>query len=144
MLKVYCDTGAFRVELTALEREGKVRIFQFKYENKNKRIRHKAAPSRPNWEELNYTWNELDSLTWDDLGKTSDKRQAIEALLGPNNIRDAKHLDSAYMEGCRVFLTSDKGDIVSRRGELVSLLGIEVFHFREDWNEFLALVAEGG
>lgn len=141
MLKVYCDTGAFRVELTALEREGKIRIFQFKYENKNKRIRHMAAPSRPSWKEINYTWSEL-SLTWDVLGKTSHKRQAIEALLGPNSIRDAKHLDSAYMEGCRAFLTSDKRDIVSRRSELVSLLGIEVFHFREDWNAFLALVAE--
>lgn len=143
MLKVYCDTGAFRFELIALEREGKIRIFQFKYENKNKRIRHMAAPSRPSWKEINYAWSEL-SLTWDALGKTSHKRQAIEALLGPNSIRDAEHLDSAYIEGCRAFLTSDKRDIVSRRGELVSLLGIEVFHFREDWNEFLALVAEAG
>jgi hypothetical protein len=102
-----------------------------------------AAPSRPNWKEINYTWSEL-SLTWDALGNTSHKRQAIEALLGPNSTRDAKHLDSAYIEGCRAFLTSDKRDIVLRRGELVSLLGVEVFHFREDWNEFLALVAETG
>ena len=143
MLKVYCDTGAFRHELTALEQEGKIRISQFKYENKNKRIRHMAAPSRPSWKEINYSWSEL-NMTWDVLGKTSHKRQAIQALLGPNSIRDAKHLDSAYMEGCTVFLTSDIKDIVSRRGELMSLLDIKVFHFRKDWNEFLALVAEGG
>ena len=144
MLKVYCDTGAYREELKLLEGDGKIQVFQFKYENKNKHIRKMAAPSSPTWHELNYPWNQLDGLTWNDLGKTSDKRQAIEALLGPSSIRDAKHLDSAYMEGCTVFLTSDKGDIVSRQGELVSLLGIKAFHFREDWNKFLALVAEGG
>lgn len=72
MLKVYCDTGAYRVELTTLEREGKIRIFQFKYENKNKHIRHKAVPSNPTWDELNYTWSELDDLTWNDLGRKSD------------------------------------------------------------------------
>lgn len=143
MLKVYCDTGAYRAELASLEREGRLRVFQFKYENKNKNIRHKAAPSRPSWKEL-YTWKELDGLTWDDLGKTSEKRKTIESLLGPNCIRDVKHLDSAYMEGCEVFLTSDKGDIASRRHELASLLGITVLHFREDWNEFLSLVATYG
>jgi hypothetical protein len=143
MLKVYCDTGAFRDELRDLEREGKVRIFQFKYENKNKHVRHMAAPSRPSWKEINYTWSEL-TLTWDALGKTSHKRQEIETLLGPNSIRDAKHLDSAYMEGCRAFLTSDKRDIVSRRDELRSLLGIEVFHFHVGWEAFLAFVAEAG
>lgn len=144
MLKVYCDTRAYRVELTTLELEGKVRLFQFKYENKNKHIRHQAVPSNPTWDELNYTWSELDDPTWNDLGRKSDKRQAIEALLGPNSIRDAKHLDSAYMEGCRVFLTSDKRDIVSHRSELASLLGIEVFHFHEDWPAFLELVTEVG
>lgn len=142
MLKVYCDTGAYRPELTSLEQQGKVRVFQFKYENKNRHIRHRAAPSRPTYKELNYTYKELGGLTYNDLGKTSDKRKAIEAAFGANNIRDAKHLDSAHMEGCTVFLTSDKGDIVSRRGELASRLGLRVLHFHEDWNEFLALVAE--
>ena len=143
MLKVYCDTGAYCDKLKRLERDGKVQVFQFKYENKNKHIRHMAAPSRPSWKEIKYTWSEL-TMTWEALGKTSQKRQAIEALLGPNCIRDAKHLDSAYMEGCRAFLTSDKRDIVSRRGALRSLLGIEVFHFRDGWKEFLAFVAEAG
>lgn len=143
MLKVYCDTGAHCDELKLLERDGKVQVFQFKYENKNKHIRHMAAPSRPSWKEINYNWSEL-TMTWEALGKTSQKRQAIEVLLGPNCIRDAKHLDSSYMEGCRAFLTSDKRDIISRRGELVSLLGIEAFHFQDGWNAFLAFVEEAG
>ena len=144
MMKVYCDTGAYRTELKSLELEGKIRVFQFKYENKNKHISHMASPSAPSWEEVNYMWKDFDSLTWDDLGKTSNKWEEIEALLGPNSIRDAKHLDSAYMEGCRVFLTSDKDDIVSRRSEIAPLLGITVLHFREDWSEFLSLIAACG
>ncbi len=139
MFKVYCDTGAYRAELALLEAKGRIRLFQFKYENKNKRIKHKAAPSSPSWKELNYPWKELDD-PWDDLGKTSDKRQAIQNLLGPNSLRDAKHLDSAYREGCHAFLTSDKHDISSRRGEISQLLGLRVFHFLDDWNEFLELV----
>lgn len=68
MLKVYCDTGAYRDDLKSLERDGKVQVFQFKYENKNKHIRHMAAPSCPSWKEINYPWSEL-SLTWDTLGE---------------------------------------------------------------------------
>ena len=143
MLKIYCDSGGFRKELGALEREGTIRLFHFAYENTNKRIQHMAAPSCPTWSELKYPWSKYDR-PWADYGKTSDKRHAIEDLLGRNNIRDVKHLDSAYMEGCKAFLTSDRGDIVSRRKELRLLLGIEVFHFHEDWNEFVAFVSKGG
>ncbi len=142
-LKVYCDTGAYRAELKSLERDGKVQLFQFKYENRNRHIRHNAPPSNPTWMEVKYTWNELRDLTWEDMGRTSDKRDAIGTLLGSNCVLDAKHLDSAYMEGCSVFLTSDKDDIVSRRSQIAELLGVSVLHFREDWNEFLARVAAG-
>jgi hypothetical protein len=138
MLKVYCDTGAYRPELSTLEAQGKLIVCQFKYENKNRRIKHKAPPSEPSWEELNYTWQELDDLSWLDMGRTSQKWQSIKVLLGPNNLRDAKHLDSAFMEGCSVFFTSDKGDIVSRRDEIWTLLGLEVLHFRDDWDEFVS------
>lgn len=142
MIKVYCDTGAYRNELKSLQFEGKIQVFQFKYENKNKHIHHMAPPSCPSWKEVKYNWKDFDGLTWDDLGKTSSKWKEIEALIGTNSIRDAKHLDSAYMGGCRVFLTSDKDDIVSRRSEIALLLGITVLHFRENWNEFLSLIAE--
>lgn len=144
MLKVYCDTGAYRPELAAFEQDGKVRVFQFKYENKNRRIRRKTKPSKPSYKELNYTYEELSGLTYNDLGTTSDKWKAIEILLGPNNRRDAKHLDSAYLEGCTIFLTSDKADIVSRRGDIGPLLGITVLHFLDDWDRLLALIANPG
>ena len=139
MLNVYCDTGGYRHELNAMEEQGQIRVVTFKYENKSKKIKHQAAPSLPTWKELHYAWEELDG-TWDDFGKFSNKRKAIEQLLGQNNLLDVKHLDSAYMSGCQVFLTSDKDDLTSRRAEIEKLLGIKVFHVLEDWQEFLRLI----
>lgn len=144
MLNVYCDTGAYRSDLSELERNGSIRVYQFKYENKNRKIRHRALSSRPTWSETKYTWNELEGLTWNDMGKQSDHWPAIQSLIGKGNRVDAKHLDSAYMEGCQVFLTSDKGDICTHKRTLEQLLGIKVFHYREDWNEFLSLFPATG
>jgi hypothetical protein len=141
MLKVYCDTGAYRKELSALERKGVICVYQFKYENKNRKITHRAAPSRPSWKEVNCTWTELSGLSWNDMGKQSNLWEEIRALLGKKNTLDAKHLDSAYMEGCHVFLTSDKDDIVARRREIEQLLGIRIFHYQDDWDAFLQLLS---
>jgi hypothetical protein len=140
MLKVYCDTGAYRNELTDLERNGIICVYQFKYENRSRRIKHRSVPSQPSWKETNYTWAELGDLSWAEMGQQSDQWKAIQALLGKGNNVDAKHLDSAYMEDCHVFLTSDKDDIVARRREIEQLLGIRVFHYLEDWDAFLSLL----
>jgi len=140
MLKVYCDSGAFRPELKELESKGSIKVYQFKYENKNKNIKNIANPSTPTWAEMNCSWNELAGLTWCDLGGQSDKREAIARLIGGAHARDIKHLESAYMSGCKVFLTSDKRDISSKRIELESLLEIKVFHFHDHWTDFLGLI----
>lgn len=144
MLRVYCDTGAYRSELSELERGGAIQVYQFKYENKNRKILHRALPSRPTWTETKYTWNELAGLTWNDMGRQSERWPAILSLIGKNHTVDAKHLDSAYMDSCQVFLTSDKGDIVTHRYPLEQLLGLKVLHYREDWNEFLSLLPPAG
>ena len=146
MLRVYCDTGAYRPELRAYEGAGLLTIFQFKYENKNRHIRHGAVPSRPTWKEMNYTWDEMrktqefHSLTWDSLGHQSPKFAELAAIVGSQNIRDAKHLDSAYATGCTVFLTSDKADIWSKREQIRRSTGIAVMHVHIDWPEFVALL----
>lgn len=144
MLRVYCDTGAFRSELSGLERRGAIQVYQFKYENKNRKIIHRASPSNPTWEEAKYTWKELGSLSWNDMGRQSERWADILRLIGNNNTVDAKHLDSAYMIGCQVFLTSDKDDIVTHSRSLEKLLGLKVFHYREGWIEFLSFLAAEG
>jgi hypothetical protein len=86
---------------------------------------------------MNYSWDELDNVTWDDLGKQSDKIQEIASIIGSSNKRDIKHLDSAYMAGCDAFITSDKGDICSKADDILAILNVRVFHFHNDWEDFV-------
>ena len=58
-MKVYCDTGAYSHDLRDMERLGEIEVFQFKYENKNKRIKNIANLSQPTWEQAKYSWSEL-------------------------------------------------------------------------------------
>ncbi len=136
MLKIYCDTGGYRPELRAMSRDGRIELVQFRYENRNKHIKSVAPPSKPAFDEMNYAYNELGGFTYDDLGRQSSKIDEIRRLIGSENERDIKHLDSAYLAGCHAFITSDKGDICSKKEAILGSLGIRVFHFQEDWNEF--------
>ena len=150
MLRVYCDSAAFRRELLDLERSGKVVLHQFKYENRNRHIKHGAVPSNPTWKQMNYTWDEMrqtkefEAVTWDSIGEHSIKFPALLAIVGKENEVDAKHLDSAYASGCSVFLTSDKDDIWSKRESISSATGLVVMHVQTDWSAFLALVQNAG
>jgi hypothetical protein len=138
MKNVYCYTGGYRKELKGMEQNGLIKLMQFHYENRNKNIKSAAPPSKPTWEEMNYSWNELPKLTWDDLDKTSGKYNRIKDLIGKENARDIKHLDSAYMAQCDAFITSDKDDISSKKNEIYQLLNIRVFHFHVDWENFVS------
>jgi len=66
----------------------------------------------------------------------SDKHVEIERIIGRSNRRDVLHIDSAYRSGCVCFFTRDRGDILAKRTELESLLGIRFFHPDDDWDRF--------
>ena len=139
-MKVYCDTGAYSHDLRDMERLGEIKVFQFKYENKNKRIKNIATPSQPTWEQPKYSWSELGGLTWADAGRRSKKWPEITTLIGASNKTDAQHLDSAFMSECEAFLTSDKGDIVAHAEKLQTMLGMKVFHVPNQWADFVVYV----
>ena len=145
MLRVYCDTGGFRTELLELARTGKVSLFQFKYENRNRHIKQVATPSSPSWKQMNYTWDEMrrtpgfEGITYDNIGDQSPKFHELLAVVGVSNRTDAQHLDSAYATKCSIFLTSDKNDIWSKREAIREVTGLVVLHVQDDWAEFLTL-----
>ena len=149
MLRVYCDTGGFRPELLELARTGRVSLFQFKYENRNRHIKQTAVPSAPAWKQMNYTWDEMrrtpgfESLTYDNIGDQSPKFQELLDIVGAGNRTDAQHLDSAYATQCSVFLTSDKDDIWSKREAIREVAGLIVLHVQDDWSEFVAWAEAG-
>lgn len=136
MIRVYCDTGAYRPELKQMHQAGQIELVQFHYENRNKHIKTSAPPSNPTWDEANYSWDELHDTSWNDIGRQSEKIEEIRSLIGAQNKRDIKHLDSAYLAGCKAFITSDKGDISSKSEQIFTLLSIQIFHFKENWMEF--------
>jgi hypothetical protein len=146
MLRIYCDTGAYRRELQEYEANGLVAIVQFKYENRNRRISESAPPSNPTWGQMNYTWGEvkadpvLSKLTWGDVGKTSDRFLSIVAAIGKDNFTDAQHVDSAFRSCCQVFLTSDKADIYSKRDELSKITNLTILHPIEDWDTLRLMI----
>jgi len=120
---------------------GVIQLYQFHYENRNKHIQGMAPPSNPTIAEMNYSYAELGDMSYEKLGEQSSKIQEIEKLLGKQHKRDIKHLDSACMAGCHVFLTSDKDDLVSKRDQIIMLLGINVFHFQDGWGDFIKYCA---
>ena len=146
-LMVYCDTGAYQRGLAELESRGAIAVHQFKYENRNRRIRNSAPPSNPSLKHMNYTWAELRSdpvlsqLTYESAGQTSTKFEELLTLLGNQCLVDAKHLDSAVLSNCSVFLATDKDDVWSRRAEIRAITGLEVLYMPDEWPMLMDLIA---
>lgn len=150
-MRVYCDTGAYVKGLNELDRKGVISVHQFKYENRSRRISKGAVPSDLRYgDNINYTYGELkttevlSTLKYDELGGINSMFTEIQDIIGTQNRKDVQHFDSAHMTGCKVFLTSDKRDILSKRQALEALTGIRVFQMPSEWSDFLAYVQNGG
>ncbi len=130
-MKIYCDNGAWSKKLKSLEKEGRVEVVMFQYENKNKHIKSSGIPSKATWSDMkNYTWGNAPK-TWGDY-KESEKYEEIVNIVGLENKRvDILHLDSAYKTGVNAFITNDKDDILSYRDKLETALKIKFFHTSE-------------
>ena len=143
MIRVYCDTGAYVRPLSDFEADGLISLHRFKYENRSKRIRSVAIPSDLKYDELtNYTYDELTGLTYEELGGVNSKLEQVLAIVGANNRIDARHIDSARMSSCKIFLASDKGDIRARRELVKEITGMTVIHVTTEWDQFLELVRD--
>jgi hypothetical protein len=62
-------------------------------------------------------------------------------IIGPENRRDALHIDSAYKTGCAAIVTND-GDIRDHKNELEALLGLLIFHPEMDREELHRFVVQ--
>lgn len=128
-MKVYCEDGAVTKALVELQREGRITLVSFPYENRNRRIRERAQPSRITMDAKFITWADTDIRFSD---RESEMWERIQSIVGHDNELDVRHIDSAYKTGCRCFFTRDKSDILRRRAELEALLGIRFFHPDDD------------
>jgi len=134
-MKVYCEHHALRHWLRDLEKRGRINLVLFPYDQRNKRIKEIATPSEATWDELNITWDEAD-FSWDEFSP-SPQYSNICSIIGEENIRDVKHVDSAFKSKCQCMLTCDN-DILSHSQELEELLNIMFFHPDNHKKEFIA------
>ncbi len=139
MKRVYCDTGGYRRELQAMEAGGQIELVTYGYENRNRKIPRRAPSSNPTWDEGDSIWDD-ETGTWNDYKAQSDRWPALVCLIGPQNLRDAKHLESAYRADCDAFLTSDYDDIVARAEEIYITIGVRVFHSTKQWDAFVKYI----
>ena len=139
MLKVYCERGAYREDLSVLERSGLIKIVHYPYEGHNKKIKTRATPSVVT---VDSTWVTCDDSTSIGEMSASDKFSEILSIIGSANEFDARHLDSAYKSGCDCFLTPDKQDISSKSENLGKLLSLRIFHSTHNWQDFVTYVQE--
>ncbi len=123
-IKVYLDSGASLPK----DLQEFCECYQFPYDSEHRPKRNLpklALPCELMWNEAHCKWNEAD-FTWEDSGHPVPEK--IKKLIGKNNKADFKHLGSALRMKCRVFLTSDKGDIWDVRNELQSEYSLKIFH----------------
>ncbi|NJK94001.1 MAG: hypothetical protein HC905_02900 [Bacteroidales bacterium] len=52
----------------------------------------------------------------------------ILKIIGRVNKADIKHVDNAYKENCKIFITNDRNDIISKKEKLQELTGMKFFH----------------
>jgi hypothetical protein len=137
MMKIYVDTGGNTKQLRPLHAAGAVVLIgadidRHPYTHKRGT---EVRSTLETWDKDKGTWDE-DDETWDDEDNASEIYPALVRLVGRNN--DTRHLDTAYRNGCSVFLTSDKDDLWHRREDIERLTGIRVFH-NDEIGELLAL-----
>jgi hypothetical protein len=137
MIKVYCERGALRKELKDLKKKGLIQLIHFPYEGNTKKIEVTNIPSVVTTDTTHITADNDQIFLGDCV--SSDKFDLIKKVIG-NHEFDARHIDTAYKNKCRFFLSRDKDDIVGHSLKLKELLDIEFLHPDDDWDYFLSQV----
>ncbi len=133
-MKVYCEHHAVREWLRDLQEQGYITLVLFPYDQRNRRIKEVATPSEATWEESDITWDEA-NFPWDDFSPSSHYSDICD-IIGKENIKDAKHVDSAFKSQCHCMLTCDD-HILSHTQELGKLLSINFFNPDKDRDDFM-------
>lgn len=143
-LKVYCEHGAIKKPaIYELQKNGKINLVLFPYENTVKKIKDLGVPSNTSWKDMkNISWIEAPE-NWEDY-TGSQKISKILEIIGtdPKKRKDVLHIDSAFKSNCHVFFTRDIDDIRSKKGLLEDALEMKIFNPDHDWQEFCELLKE--
>ncbi len=129
-VRIYRDTGA-DIKFLRPYRDSII-YYQYPYDSSDRPKKEKpvlAKPSGLQRQDANTTWEEEDS-TWQE-SEPCEIQNKITDIVGRGNSEDIKHLGSAYKERVHIFITSDKGDIWSKRLLLEALCGFKIFYHHD-------------
>lgn len=152
-IKVYCERNAMgrrnalgRRWLRDLAREGKIVLVLFPHDADARQPHgvQLATPSAVTWDSTSVTCD----MTFLSSGAVASEKleeirrilrlpneKVVEApagLIGEKTEGDARLLDSAYKSGCRAFITTDRRTVLDHADLLEPLLGLRLFHPREE------------
>ena len=141
-IRIYCEDGAYQKEIRGLKRDYNVELFTFPFENKNKRAKIPKSPSELTCDST-YITIDNDFIRISDTEKSALFSSIVE-IIGKDNYNDARHIDTAYKNNCKIFVSPDKGDIINNSEALMRLTGIRFFHWKEyeDLKEHLNFLDE--
>ena len=116
-------------EVKELRNLDNIELIGFPFENPNKKVTRSDNPS--------LLMVDSTLITADDIGiRISDTDESeifenIARIIGRNHFNDIRHIDTAYKENCKIFISPDKGDIISKAAELEKLTGIKFFYHKD-------------
>lgn len=131
MLSIYCEHGADPRKVKSRIQSLPVELVHFPYDSASRSgvIPTRPTPSAAQIQDLNVPINELPGTLSD--YSPSPEFAKIVTIVGPQNRRDALHIDSAFKSRCVAFVTKDR-DILDHAMQLEALLGIRFFDSSED------------
>lgn len=129
MLTVYLDFGGYEKSLEPLRNARLIRLISADIDGgtgtKVSRYVHKVKATLPVYEKDRGSYADATG-TYADDDNASEQFENIRKIVGRGNIKDARHLDTAYRNKSSVYITSDKGDIWNHRVDIEALLNLVV------------------
>jgi hypothetical protein len=127
-IKIYCEDGAMTKEIRSLKQRDNIILISFPFENYNKRTVDSKLPSNLTCDSTLIT-ADSDILISDTIH--SEIFDLIKSIVGANNFNDIRHIDTAFKENCKIFISPDKDDIINKGEGLENLTGIRFFYCKD-------------
>jgi len=136
-MKVYYEHHALRSWMRDLEKMGRITLVLFPYDQNNRHIKEIATPLDATWDKVNVPPDELD-FNWEEFSPSSHY-SIICKIIGEKNIKDVKHVDSAFKSKCLCMFTCDK-HILLKSKKLKELSNITFLDPDKNKEEFITFL----
>ena len=124
--KIYCEDGSMNKEILSLKKDYQnIELISFPFENFNRKTIDSKKPSELT---ADSTFVTADSTILISDTESSDIFNILKKIIGPENNNDIRHVDTAYKERCKIFISPDKKDIISKRDSLEAVTGMKFFY----------------